>query len=711
MKQFTLTIILAIILQFANAQSWLLTGNSGTNSSTNFLGTKDANALSFRVNNQQAGHIDYSTSKANTSFGFQTLKNLTGNNNAAFGFRASYSNTSGIFNASFGSYALFNNTSGYSNVAVGAGALYKNKSGKNLVAVGDSSLYNAVPGFGANTAVGSKALYATTTGSSNTANGYQSLYSNNTGYNNTGSGVSALYSNTSGNNNSAFGYGALPSNTTGSFNTATGGLSLDANTTGSHNTANGYYSLFFNQTGNNNTATGYQSLYFNKASNLTATGYQALYSNSTGGFNVATGSYAMYFNSTGQSNAAYGYSSLYYNTTGSDNTASGTLSLYANTTGSSNNAHGHYAMYNNSTGSYNVAVGDDALYTNTFGSYNTAVGIDALYPNNGAYYNTAVGFLALGYAGLPGYNNVAVGAFSGPDVNTYAVFNSIAVGEACYTTASNQARIGNASTTSIGGYVDWSNISDRRVKQNIKQNVPGLAFINKLNPVTYNLSMDAINRFIPDVKKDKDGKTLPAISEEITSRKEKEQIVYTGFVAQDVEKAAKSLNFDFSGVDAPKNDKDLYGLRYAEFVVPLVKAVQELSKMNDDKDTKIDALQKQNDELEKRLEKLEAMMNVQQSTSNIQLRIFNISSASLEQNIPNPFNHTTTINYTLPQTYSSAKIIITDKSAKTLKEVNLSGNGKGSLKVDASGLANGAYQYSLYVDEKLIATKQMILEK
>ena len=48
-----------------------------------------------------------------------------------------------------------------------------------------------------------------------------------------------------------------------------------------------------------------------------------------------------------------------------------------------------------------------------------------------------------------------------------------------------------------------------------------------------------------------------------------------------MEKAAKSLNYDFSGVDAAKNDKDLYGLRYAEFVVPLVKGVQELSKEND----------------------------------------------------------------------------------------------------------------------------------
>lgn len=39
----------------------------------------------------------------------------------------------------------------------------------------------------------------------------------------------------------------------------------------------------------------------------------------------------------------------------------------------------------------------------------------------------------------------------------------------------------------------------------------------------------------------------------------------------------QKLGFEFSGVDVPKEINGLYGLRYAEFVVPLVKAVQELN--------------------------------------------------------------------------------------------------------------------------------------
>ena len=77
-----------------------------------------------------------------------------------------------------------------------------------------------------------------------------------------------------------------------------------------------------------------------------------------------------------------------------------------------------------------------------------------------------------------------------------------------------------------------------------------------------------------------------------------EQIKYTGFIAQEVEQAARDLNFDFSGIDKPATEKSTYGLRYGEFVVPLVKAVQEQQLL-------IEQLMKQNEELIRRIESLE----------------------------------------------------------------------------------------------------------
>jgi type IV secretory pathway protease TraF len=42
-----------------------------------------------------------------------------------------------------------------------------------------------------------------------------------------------------------------------------------------------------------------------------------------------------------------------------------------------------------------------------------------------------------------------------------------------------------------------------------------------------------------------------------------------------VEKVLNELGEEFSGVTKPENETDYYAIRYAEFVMPLVNAVQE----------------------------------------------------------------------------------------------------------------------------------------
>ena len=82
---------------------------------------------------------------------------------------------------------------------------------------------------------------------------------------------------------------------------------------------------------------------------------------------------------------------------------------------------------------------------------------------------------------------------------------------------------------------------------------------------------------------------------------EKESMVWTGFIAQEVETAAKATGFDFSGVDKPRNEFGVYGLRYAEFVVPLVKAMQEQQQM-------IVELKNQNSELQNEIAELKRLV-------------------------------------------------------------------------------------------------------
>jgi hypothetical protein len=88
-----------------------------------------------------------------------------------------------------------------------------------------------------------------------------------------------------------------------------------------------------------------------------------------------------------------------------------------------------------------------------------------------------------------------------------------------------------------------------------------------------------------------------------------------------------------------------------------------------------------------------------------------IPDASLEQNFPNPFNQITTINYTLPQTFNSAKIVISDTSGRVCRQISISGAGAGNTTVSAGSLSAGVYYYSLIVDNMLVDTKKMMLTK
>lgn len=431
--------------------------------------------------------------------------------------------------------------------------------------------------------------------------------SNNTGNYNTATGFSALAYNTSGLGNSAFGRSSLYSNTTGSENTAIGDVTLSNNETGEFNTAIGRAALYYNITGSSNTATGYRALYNNTQSNNTANGYYALYSNTTGVVNTAVGNEALYNNIAGNHNTANGNKALYSNTSGHWNTANGSGALQNNTTGEMNTANGFTALYNNIDGGSNTAIGRTTLYSNSDGDNNTAIGRSALYYNSSGYENTAIGVFSFintttagrnvgvgfnaGVNNITGFYNTAVGWGSGPA--TSDIKNSTALGRGATTTAWNQIRIGNNIVTSIGGYTGWSNISDKRFKKAIQNDIVGLDFIMALEPVSYQLDMDRLEESVGSTRHSSDSSYKETKEERefnLQSKIEKGQIRQSGFLAQDVEQAALSVGYDFSGVDKPKNENDFYGLRYAEFVVPLVKGMQEQQQIIDQQNALIEDL-------------------------------------------------------------------------------------------------------------------------
>jgi len=429
-----------------------------------------------------------------------------------------------------------------------------------------------------------------------------------------------------------------------------------------------------------------------------AFGFEALFSNKTGNNNTASGNGALRSN-TGSNNTAVGDISLNHNTTGFDNTAVGVLALYTNTGGGNNTAIGAEALERSTTASYNTASGSFALFNNTEGRDNTASGFDALAGNTTGSNNTACGSTTL-ITNSTGSNNTALGFFA--DVNQGNLTNSTAIGANAIATASNQIMLGSTSVNSVKAAGSFVIYSDGRFKKNIKENVPGLDFIKGLRPVTYNYDIHGLNNYLKgnDTKKNT-MKSSEAASHDEEAINAKERKLYSGFVAQEVEETASKFGYDFSGVYKPANDKDVYGLSYAEFVVPLVKAVQELSNKNDDKDKMIEELKAKNNELENRLAKVEAIVLSNNSSAG------NISVAYIKQNMPNPFNNTTVVNYYTP---AAAQIQITDMKGAVIRNYSIN-KGTGQLTISKTQLAPGTYNYTLYVGGNKIDTKRMIIER
>ncbi|NNV57389.1 beta strand repeat-containing protein [Limnovirga soli] len=134
---------------------WSLEGNAGTNPSTNFLGTTDAQSLLFKANSILAGQIDLD--HTNTSFGYQSLLNNTsGTSNVAFGDQSLKSNSSGTDNVAIGHATLYSNTTVNGNVGIGSQTLFNNVTGTGLTAIGAYSLLNSLGNN--NIAIGQSAL-------------------------------------------------------------------------------------------------------------------------------------------------------------------------------------------------------------------------------------------------------------------------------------------------------------------------------------------------------------------------------------------------------------------------------------------------------------------------------------------------------------------------------------------------------------------------
>lgn len=287
------------------APYWDKTGNIGTTAGTNFVGTRDNQALVFKTNNIERARLlttgqlklaNY-TINAFTGTAVNTLSTDAAGNiiqsPALSTFWSVNGNTglsAGVFLGTTDNRAVLFKTNNLTRASLGTTGTFTTFVDSVLNGV------NAGQGGGnqGNTVFGASALALNTTGTTSVA-----------------IGASALTSNLSGRRNVAIGDLALGSNTTGSHNTVVGANAVSGtpvNTTGSLNTYMGYNVAKF-QNGDNNCAFGAAALSgfsgVRTATNSTAIGYQSLF-NAQSGTNIGLGSQAGSSITTGTGNIFIG---------------------------------------------------------------------------------------------------------------------------------------------------------------------------------------------------------------------------------------------------------------------------------------------------------------------------------------------------------------------------------------------------------------------
>lgn len=267
-----------------NASGWSLIGNSGTDTSINFVGTTDSKPLVFRLNSQRSGLISPSGA---VFLGYQSGGSNTAISSIGIGYKALFSNTSGQNNKAFGYQALYSNTTGYSNTAIGDAALFSNNGNSN-VAVGYNVLSANTSG-GANVAVGATSMQASVSGNYNTAVGYGSMSAHKSQNENVAIGYESMYLDTQGFYNVAVGSQALSGSAFTYESVAVGQRALPNLTTGYQNTAVGFQAGQGIQSGIRNVIVGYGAdVVAGTENNVVAIGRQATASDSS----IALGSMA-----------------------------------------------------------------------------------------------------------------------------------------------------------------------------------------------------------------------------------------------------------------------------------------------------------------------------------------------------------------------------------------------------------------------------------
>jgi len=413
--------------------------------------------------------------------------------------------------------------------------------GTGNTAIGTNAMDSVQSGGNQNTAFGFNAGTGITTGDRNVHIGFEAGKLVTEGGRNVYIGAfagDAATGSTEG-NNTCVGDSAGSSITDGSENTCLGQGAGASLTTATGHTALGRGALENGVTTIGNTGVGYHAGIHVTGFYLTAVGYNAAAG--------VSGSSASSFNT------AVGYKAGEGMTSAVGNTHVGTHAGNAVTSGNHNSTFGYNAGVQITSGFSNTLIGYNAGSDVSTGDRNTLIGESAASSLTGDN-NTALGYGA-GNNKTSGNYNINIGYLS----------------NASSATVSGEITLGDSNISALRCNVQSiSSLSDSRDKTDIVDSNFGLDFVNNLRPVQFKWKRRNILK--EDFKAPNNGKTR------------------IGFVAQDFQKVMSNNENDILDLVYESNPERLEA-KYGNLIPILTKAIQDLSKQNEELENRIKTLE------------------------------------------------------------------------------------------------------------------------
>jgi hypothetical protein len=365
-----------------------------------------------------------------------------------------------------------------------------------------------------------------------------------------------------------------------------------------------------------------------------------------------------------------------------------------------NSTSGNYGVQGNS--SYLGVYGIGGTY-GTYGySNNSGYGVYGVSSTDFSG-NGSTGVYGTGYYGLQGKGIFGVYAVGDPygvqgySVSTfgYGVQGISTNYMGVYGSGAKYGVYGTAGSSGYAGYFSGAVYatnytgSDRKLKKNIADFSSAMDIIGKLQPKSYEYRQDGnfkymnlpegkhygliaqdLEQVLPNLVKDSKFDTRLALQSQAKQEPGKAPVPTT---------EQQSETIDFKAVN------------YTELIPIIVKAMQEQ--------------QAENKALKEEIAELRQMVLDMKNGTNHTIT----SMSTLNQATPNPASNSVRISYSLSTGVTHAQLLFTDAVGKTIKAISL--NGSGNVEVNTTSLSSGVYNYSLFIDNKIVETKKLVVAR